>query len=122
MSVFKMTPVEVRASLDQLPSVHTKEQIVGLIEALQSDLQKDTPGLTFTQTIHRHSSSHKELFFSYPMLFRSVCKRTYRPLVLDILLDARFAMERGEKNKKEALDEVIRKSVDEVTALRKQNE
>ena len=116
-----MTPQEFCASLDQLPSAHTKEQIVGLIEALQTDLRKDAPGMTFTQTVHRHSFAHKELFFSYPMLYRTVCKGTYRPVVLDILLDAKFAMERGEKNKKEALDEVIRKSVDEVTAFRAQN-
>ena len=95
-----MTPLEVRASLNQLPPAHTKEQIVDLIEALQSDLQKDAPGLNFTQTIHHHSSNHKELFFSYPMLFRSVCKRTYRPLVLDILLDAKLAMEAARKTKK----------------------
>jgi hypothetical protein len=95
-----MTPLEVRASLNQLPPAHTKEQIMDLIEALQSDLQKDAPGLNFTQTIHHHSSNHKELFFSYPMLFRSVCKRTYRPLVLDILLDAKLAMEAARKTKK----------------------
>ena len=116
-----MSHQQVRDSLNELPSSHTKEQIVGMIEALQADMQNDAPGLTFTQTIHRHSTAHKELFFSYPMLFRTVCKKTYRPVVLDILLDAKFAMESGEKNKKEALDEVIRKSVDEVTAFRADN-
>ena len=121
MSVFQLTPQQVRAFLDELPSSHTKEQIVGMIEALQSDMQADAPELTFTQTIHRHCDAHKELFFSYPMLFRTVCKKTYRPVVLDILLDAKFAMDSGEKNKKDALDEVIRKSVDEVTAFRADN-
>ena len=121
MSVFQMTPEQIRASLKELPSSHTKEQIVGMIDALQTDIQKDAPGMSFTQTIHQHCDGHRELFFSYPMLFRTVCKKTYRPVVLDILLDAKFAMDSGEKNKKEALDEVIRKSVDEVTAFRADN-
>lgn len=121
MNVFQLSPQQVRESLKELPSSHTKGQIVGMIEALQADMENDPPGLTFTETVHRHSTPHKEMFFSYPMLFRTVCKRTYRPVVLDILLDAKFAMESGEKNKQEALEEVIRKSVDEVTALRAQN-
>ena len=118
MSVFNMNHQQLRASLNELPSSHTKEQIVGMIKALQADMENDPPGLTFTETVHRHSTPNKEMFLYYPMLFRTVCKKTYRPVVLDILLDAKFAMESGEKNKKEALDEVIRKSVDEVTALR----
>ena len=116
-----MSPAEVRASLDALPSSHTKMQIVCMVEALQEDMKKDAPGLSFTQTVHRHSSAHKELFFSYPMLYRTVCRGTYRPVVLDILLDAKFAMDSGEKSKKEALDDVIKKSVDEVNAYRKSN-
>lgn len=118
MSVFHMTPQQVRDSLKDLPSSHSKEQITGLITALQADMDNDPPGLTFTQTVHRHSNTHKELFFSYPMLFRSVCKRTYRQVVLDVLLDAKHAMDCGEKSKQEALEEVIKKSVDDVTAFR----
>jgi len=118
MSVFQMTPEKIRASLNELPSSHTKLQIVGMVEALQADMAKDAAGLSFTQTVHRHSTAHKELFFSYPMQYRTVCRGTYRPVVLDILLDAKFAMDSGAKNKKEALDEVIRKSVDEVNAFR----
>ena len=118
MSIFQMTPAQVQESLKDLPSTHTKEQIIGLITALQTDLGKDLPGLSFTETIHRHADNHKELFFSYPMLFRSVCKGTYRQVVLDVLLDAKQAMESGEKSKEEALEEVIKKSVDEVTAFR----
>ena len=113
-----MTPEQVRESLKELPSSHSKEQITGLITALQADMENDPPELTFTQTVHRHATAHKELFFSYPMLFRSVCKRTYRQVVLDVLLDAKHAMDCGEKTKKEALEEVIKKSVDDVTAFR----
>jgi len=115
-----MTPEQIHASLNELPSSHTKLQIVGMVAALQADISL-TEGLGFTQTVHRHSTAHKELFFSYPMLYRTVCRGTYRPVVLDILLDAKFAMDSGAKNKKEALDEVIQKSVDEVNVFRLNN-
>jgi hypothetical protein len=52
------------------------------------------------------------------MLYRTICKGTYRKVVLDILLDAKQAIQSGEKSKKDALEEVIRKSVDEVTEFR----
>jgi hypothetical protein len=74
--------------------------------------------MSFTDTVHKHANGHKELFFSYPMLYRTICKGTYRKVVLDILLDAKQAIQSGEKSKKDALEEVIRKSVDEVTEFR----
>lgn len=118
MSVFHMTPGQVQRTLDELPTTHTKEDIMVLIKNLQADIQNDPPGMTFTETVHKHANEHKELFFSYPMLFRSVCKGTYRQVVVDILLDAKQAIDSGRKSKKEALEEVIKKSVDEVTATR----
>ena len=118
MSVFHMTPKQVNDKLDELPTQHTKKEIMALIEALQASIREDPSGMSFTETVHKHANGHKELFFSYPMLFRTICKGTYRQVVLDILLDAKFAMESGQKNKKEALEEVIKKSVDEVTELR----
>ena len=107
-----MTPKQVNDKLEELPTHHSKKEIMALIEALQASIREDPPGLSFTETVHKHANSHKELFFSYPMLFRTICKGTYRQVVLDILLDAKFAMESGQKNKKEALEEVIQKSVD----------
>lgn len=121
MSIFHLTPSQVRDELDELPTTHTRAQIFALVDRLQKDMQDDPPDLTFTNRVHRHADKHKELFFSYPMLFRSVCKGTFRPVVVDILMDAREAMENGRKSKKEALEDVIRKSVDEVKEARRKN-
>ena len=118
MSVFHLTPSQVQDTLNELPAHHTKEMIVSMVDALQADIKLDPPGQTFTQTVHKHANKHKELFFSYPMLFRTICKGTYRQTVLDVLLDAKQAIESGQKNKKEALEQVIRKSVEEVSAIR----
>lgn len=119
MSVFHMTTAQVQDKLEELPHRHTKEEIVALVEALQADVCKDEPGLEFAKKVQRHATNHKELFFSYPMLYRTVVKGTYRPVVLDIIMDAREAIESGRQTKKEALDEVIRRSVDEVNAFRR---
>lgn len=121
MSVFHMTPMQVNETVRNLPATHTKEQVVAMIEALQQDVQRTDPSLSHAQKVQMLANQHKELFFSYPMLFRSVCKGTYRPVVLDILWKAREAMESGEKTKKEALDDVIRESVDEVNEYRRKH-
>lgn len=120
MSVFHLTSSQLKDNLDELPTHHTKEDILRLIEALQTDIKNDPPEMTFTQKVHKHADAHKELFLAYPMLFRTICKGTYRQVVLDILLDAKEAIESGRKTKKEALDNVIKEAVDEVTALRQQ--
>ena len=121
MSVFHMTTAQVQDQLEELPHRHTKAEIVALVEALQADLrQDDEPDLSFAKKVQKHATKHRELFFSYPMLYRTVVKGTYRPVVLDILMDAREAIESGRKTKKEALDEVIRRSVDEVNEYRRQ--
>ncbi len=121
MSIFHETTSGVKRHLKELPSTHTKEDIVRLIDGLQADIRHDTPGLSFTETVKKHADQHKELFFSYPMLYRTVCKGTYRRAVLDILLDAKEAIESGAKTKKEALDSVITRAVDEVNELRQRN-
>jgi hypothetical protein len=118
MSVFHYTPKQVSSALDELPDTHTKEDVVRLIEALQDDIRQDPPGLTFTETVHKHADQHKEIFFSYPMLFRTICKGSYRKQVLDILWDAREAMQSG-RSKKEALDDVIKRAVDDVSEIRR---
>ena len=118
MSVFHLTPSQLQDNLNALPAHNSNEKIMAMIEALQADIRDDPPGLSFTQTTHRHADTHREIFLSYPMLFRTICKKTYRKEVLDILLKAKRDMDAGEKDKKEALEQVIRESVDEVTAIR----
>lgn len=113
-----MTPAQIKDKLEELPMQHSKEEIMALIEALQASIRDDPPGMSFTETVHKHANDHKELFFAYPMLYRTICKGTYRQVVLDILMDAKQAIESGQKSKKEALEEVIKKSVDEVTDFR----
>lgn len=119
MSVFQENPSQVKRHLEELPSHHTKEDIMRLVENLQADIAKDSPNLDFLDKVKKHADTHKELFFSYPMLFRTLCKGTYRKVVLDILLDAKQAIEAGTKTEKQALDDVIKKAVDEVNELRK---
>lgn len=118
MNVFHMTPRQMKDKLEELPMHHSKEEIMALIEALQASIRDDPPGMSFTETAHKHANDHKELFFSYPMLYRTICKGTYRKVVLDILLDAKQAIDSGKKSKKDALEDVIKKSVDEVTDFR----
>jgi hypothetical protein len=118
-----MDHTELHASLDTLPEQHSKEEILTLIQKLQDDLDNDpsSSSLSLTQRVHRHANTNKELFFSYPMLFRSVCKGTYRPVVLDIIMRAKGAIDSGVKSKKDALEDVIKQSVDEVNAYRINN-
>jgi hypothetical protein len=125
MSVFHMSPKDMNESLAKLPSKHTKDEVLAMVAKLQNDLAAEEDGsaeegsTSLQHRVHAHANNHKELFFSYPMLFRSVCKGTYRPVVLDIIWEARTAIENGAKTKKEALEEVIRQSVDEVNEFRK---
>lgn len=121
MSVFTDNPSNIRRNLDALPSHHTKEDIMRLIDNLQADIAKESGDLTFMDKVKKHADQHRELFFSYPMLYRTICKGTYRKVVLDILLDAKQAIESGQKTKQTALDEVIKNAVDEVNAYRKNN-
>lgn len=121
MSIFQQNTQDVKRNLEELPSHHTKQDILCLIEGLQADVKDDPPGLGFTDKVKRHADKHKELFFSYPMLYRTICKGTYRQVVLDILLDAKEAIESGRKTKKEALDGVIKNAVDEVNQIRHNN-
>jgi hypothetical protein len=118
MSVFHLSPNQIHEELAELPAAHTREQIFALVERLQADIRNDPPNLSFTQRLHLHANAHKELFFSYPILFRSVCKGTYRPVVVSILLDAKEAIASGQKSKTEALEEVVKRSVDDVNRIR----
>jgi hypothetical protein len=120
MSVFHLTTAEVKDRLEELPHRHTKAEILALVEALQADLRQDKEADgDFAKKVQRHAGKHAELFFSYPMLYRTAVKGTFRPVVLDIIMDAREAIEAGRQTKKEALDVVIRRSVDEVNAYRR---
>lgn len=118
MSVFHLNNNQIGEQLDALPPSHTRNEIMDMIRRLQADMESDDPNSSFTERVHRHADAHKELFFSYPMLYRTVIKGSFRPVVLDILLDAREAMQRGH-DKKEVLDGVIKKAVDDVNAYRK---
>lgn len=121
MSLFQQSTQDLKRDLEELPSRHSKQDIVRLIEGLQADIKNDPPGLNFTDKVKRHADQHKELFYSYPMLYRTICKGTYRRVVLDILLDAKEAIESGAKTKKEALDGVVKEAVDEVNRFRQNN-
>jgi hypothetical protein len=121
MSIFQQSTQDVKRDLQELPSHHSKQDIVRLIDGLQADIKNDPPGLSFTEKAKKHADQHKELFFSYPMLYRTICKGTYRRVVLDILLDAKEAIESGQKTKKEALEDVIKEAVDEVNHFRRNN-
>ncbi len=118
MSLFHSTPQELKDNLDALPERHSKTQIQDLVASLQADITSGPNNLNFAEKVHHYSNRHKELFCSYPMLYRTVCKGTYRPYVLDVILDSRDAMERGDWTKEKALEETIKKAVDEVNSLR----
>lgn len=80
MSIFHLTPDKGGEQLDALPPSHTRNEIMALIERLQADMETDDPNATFTERVHRHADNHKELFFSYPMLYRTVIKPYVTPL------------------------------------------
>lgn len=112
-SPFTSTPTEVMENLQQLPATHTRQQIESLVEKLQEDLQADTETRTFSEKVHHWSGKHRELCLSYPMLYRTLCKGTFRPQCLDILLDVRDSISKG-LPKEKGLEEMIRRAVDDV--------
>lgn len=112
-------PVDLVAQLEALPKRHSKPEIVALVESLQKDVAS-TPDMTFAQKVQHHSTKHMELYLSYPMLYRTVVKGTYRPHVVNVLLDARDSIESGQATRDQALETVIKQSVDEVNRLRAQ--
>lgn len=63
MSIFHEHPSEIRQNLDELPSHHTKEDIIRLVESLQADFANDPPDLAFLDKVKRHADQHRELFF-----------------------------------------------------------
>lgn len=99
-----------------LPNRHTKEEITTMIENLQRDLEQ-CPELGHAEKVHRFSTKHKELLFSYPMLYRTVCRGTYRPTVLNTIMELREMMESGQLDRKQAVEELVKKSVDDVKGL-----
>lgn len=104
--------------LDSLPSQFSRDEIYSMIHALQDDVEKEEPPMAYEQRVRAYSQNHKKLLFSMPTLYKSVLRGTYRPYVVETILDARDAMQRGQ-SKKEALDTVIRKAVDEVNEIRR---
>jgi hypothetical protein len=115
-----MTPSDEMCVLRSLPETFTKDQVFSMIAALQADMAKESPPRSWQDRVKRYSVSHGTLLVAYPMLYRSVCRGSYRPSVVDALIDARDAMASG-VSKKDALETVIRRAVDEVSQLREQS-
>lgn len=115
-----LTPTDERNVLDSLPLKFERHEILEMAAALQADLAEDEPGLSTKAKVHRHGRTHQRLLVALPFLFRSIVNGTYRPEVVNAILDARDQMEAG-VDKKQALDGVIRRAVDEVNAIRAQS-
>lgn len=113
-----LTPTEEREVLRDLPAKFERDEIFGMVAALQADLAKDEPGLDDKTKVFRHGKTHKRLLVSLPLVFRSVCRGTFRPAVIDNILAARELMDRG-VDKKEAMEFMIKRAVDEVNGLRR---
>ena len=112
MSLFNESSAQILEKLQELPTTHTREEIEGLVERLREDVAL-YPDMSFTDKVRKWSDPHRELCLSYPMLYRTICKGTYRPQCLDILLDVRESIEKG-LPKEKGLEEMIRRAVDEV--------
>lgn len=112
-------PGEEKSILDSLPPKFSRQEIFAMVDALQQDVAQESPPLSFEERVRTYQDKHKVLLFSMPLLYRTVCKGTYRPYVVEVILDARDAMERG-MSRQDALDQVIHSAVDEVNDLRGQ--
>ncbi len=112
-----MHPGEEKSYIESLPSRFSRQEIFEMIDRLREDVAQEDPPLKFEERVRTYQDKHKKLLFSMPLLYRTVLKGTYRPFVVETILDAREAMERGVAKDK-ALEEVIRKAVDEVNDIR----
>lgn len=100
--------------------MNTRKEIFASIDRLQQDIRKEETPLTLQQRVYKYSMDKDHALFlrQYPRLFRSVCKGSYRPEVVNILLDARDQLEQG-VCRQEVLDHVVRRSVEEVKSISK---
>lgn len=91
-----------------VPKTHSRSEIEAMVARLTADCEKH--GGTHSEKVRAFQESHAELLTSYPMLFRSICKKTLRPAVLKNLLDARDKLAAGhdtEAVQKELVDKAI---------------
>jgi hypothetical protein len=116
-----LTPTEEMRVLRELPESFSKAEIFAMIDTLQDAIKNERAPKSWTDRVKDYSYAHSRLLVSYPLLYRSVCRGTYRPEVVEALLDAREHMASG-MSKKDALDIVIRRAVEEVTETRQRQQ
>jgi hypothetical protein len=111
------TPQDERNTLNQLPERFSREEITKMVDALRSDVANDDPATPSNVRVHKHAHKHKVLLVAMPMLYRTICKGTYRQEVIDAILDARDAMDNG-LTKEQGLEKLIKTAVDNVNSFR----
>lgn len=73
---------------------------------------------THAEKVRAFSETHAELLHSYPMLYRTICKGTFRPEALRLLLNARDRLDAGHDT--EAVQkELAEKAIVEVENVKK---
>lgn len=96
---------------------HSSSEIRNMAHALRADVEA-SPDVQFPQNVWHHLPRHRELCTHYPMLYRTICKGTFRQNVLDTLLTSRDAIRDGTWTRQEALDYTIKEAVDDVRQIR----